>query len=59
MPPLPPLAVPLLVAVLPIPETLMLLTAPSSLEMAMALLVLKELLNVDTAVPPLLAAAVP
>ncbi|MGD7237542.1 hypothetical protein ACQCRT_23975 [Ralstonia pseudosolanacearum] len=50
---------PELVATLPIPETLMLLTAPSSREMAMALLVLKELLNVDTAVPPLLAAAVP
>ncbi len=34
-------------------------TVPSSLEMAMALLLLKELLKVDTAVPPLLAAAVP
>jgi len=49
----------LLVAMLPRPLTVIMVTVPSSLLMAMALLLLKELLIEAVAVEPLFAAALP
>ncbi|TQD40843.1 hypothetical protein FKV25_14290, partial [Lysobacter aestuarii] len=58
-PPAPPLALPQLRAALPMSCTLTPETLPLSVVSATAVLVLKELLRLVDAVPPLLAAAVP